>query len=386
MLKLAPQQEEALGKVKDAHWLQTLRDNLHGQNGHFLVLIGDERQLLPFGGSFLSALTVVKTLLANSVAQWWRYSLAQELTDLEGNPIDWQKLSGIQGPDRHSQLCGLINKSLRWPAGYQGKLVLILDNLELLIPNRAVNQLHPFESAYLEHILSWAGRDELIVRSGNLILAWVRSQGDLHPWLRTETSNIVFQELPRPDQTTKADFILWQTEQLWAAESNDSVQSAVQRAEKLAGLSRGLSLHQLAKLLKGKTNDQFAGVGQIQTELKEKRQQNLMAEAGDVLTLLEAPLSLDKLGGLKAIKKYLLAVLERFCAGNGTAQGSLLFMGPPGTGKTAVAAALAQEADLACISPLNVQEKWLGASERNLERLLQACLQYAPLILFLDEL
>ena len=49
----------------------------------------------------------------------------------------------------------------------------------------------------------------------------------------------------------------------------------------------------------------------------------------------------------------------------------LLFTGPMGTGKTFVAEAFAKESGLTAIKLKNFRSKWVGATEGNLERILQ---------------
>lgn len=406
--------KESVSQVFDCDWLRILQSNLSGISGHFLVMIGDERQLFPFGGHFVSAINIVRFLLNGSVAQWWRYSLTRGLTDLGGSLIAWEKFlpysySGAMArnsSDNIAQLLGLLTAALQWPAGYQGRMVLILDNLELMVPARTNDIFYHHEAALLEYALYWAGKDEAIAKSGNFILAWARNRSALHPWLREKESKIIFQELPSLNVSTKTTFILQKAEQMCFADDAKTWHQISAHADELSRLSMGMNLHELNNLLTSVSP--ASGLHQLKRELEIKRKDGLLAEASDVLSLIESPLALDDLGGLSKVKPYLNSVLDRFCGtwsngdlsdtddrdtgSNGTnihgvgSFGNLLFMGPPGTGKTAVATALAKKAGLLCVSPLNVQEKWIGASERNLERLLQACLKFAPLILFLDEL
>ncbi len=70
----------------------------------------------------------------------------------------------------------------------------------------------------------------------------------------------------------------------------------------------------------------------------------------------------------------------------------ILFFGPPGCGKTLLAAAIATEIDAAfyCVDSASVMSKWLGESEKNVANLFQNARKSAeeghPAMVFLDEI
>jgi SpoVK/Ycf46/Vps4 family AAA+-type ATPase len=144
---------------------------------------------------------------------------------------------------------------------------------------------------------------------------------------------------------------------------------------------------------------------QPQTERSEEMMdQPPKAEAGtgekasyDELVLQEKPnVSWNQVVGIesgkKAIKEAIVYPVERpDLFPLGWPRGILLF-GPPGCGKTLLAAAVATEIDAAFVSvdAASVMSKWLGEAERNVAKLFNQARNTAnngrPAILFIDEL
>src|SRR5258708_10596847 len=64
----------------------------------------------------------------------------------------------------------------------------------------------------------------------------------------------------------------------------------------------------------------------------------------------------------------------------------LLLAGPPGTGKTIIAEALARESGFNLVKMRNIQDKWIGSSERNLGLVTNLLKDLHPSIVFADEI
>jgi len=68
--------------------------------------------------------------------------------------------------------------------------------------------------------------------------------------------------------------------------------------------------------------------------------------------------------------------------------GGVLLFGPPGTGKTMIAKAIATEIDatMFVISPAQLMSKWVGEAEQNVRKLFTAAKQEEKSIIFIDEI
>jgi len=118
-----------------------------------------------------------------------------------------------------------------------------------------------------------------------------------------------------------------------------------------------------------------------------------MLDLVDVRAPEEVELSLDDLvltaGQEDEVHKIVKAIEHRdYLAQIGLREiGKLLFVGPPGTGKTSVARALAQELDLPFVEVKlsMITSQYLGETAKNVEKTFEVAKRLAPCILFMDE-
>jgi len=136
-----------------------------------------------------------------------------------------------------------------------------------------------------------------------------------------------------------------------------------------------------------------AFVGEDEASLAVEGEPVVYAE-GDV-GLFERPrVSLADVGGMENVKQQLeLSLLgplrnpELAKAFGTSARGGLLLYGPPGCGKTFIAAAIAGElgANFYPIEIADILDIYTGSSERNLHQVFEVARRNAPCVLFIDE-
>jgi SpoVK/Ycf46/Vps4 family AAA+-type ATPase len=120
-----------------------------------------------------------------------------------------------------------------------------------------------------------------------------------------------------------------------------------------------------------------------------------MVKRSRVLEVRDPQFGFGDIGGYHAIKdfvqKYIINVLKKPDRarhfGLGLPKG-LLFFGPPGTGKSLFANALAREVQLPFINLVteNIYSKWLGESGQNMKNAITLAEKMSPAIVFVDEI
>lgn len=152
----------------------------------------------------------------------------------------------------------------------------------------------------------------------------------------------------------------------------------------------GLNLHHVESILLESYHRAKDFDPDIMKELKSE-----MVKRSKVLEVRDPQFSFKDIGGYHAIKefvqKYIINVLKRpekaRRFGLGLPKG-LLFFGPPGTGKSLFANALASEVQLPFINLLteNIYSKWLGESGQNMKNAINMAEKMSPAIVFVDEI
>ncbi len=89
---------------------------------------------------------------------------------------------------------------------------------------------------------------------------------------------------------------------------------------------------------------------------------------------------------MEEVKKDLLVIAESIREGRTSrVPMGILFTGPMGTGKTFVAEAFAKECGLTTIKLKNFRSKWVGATEGNLEKILNVIKAIGQVVVIIDE-
>ena len=227
------------------------------------------------------------------------------------------------------------------------------------------------------------GRDAQIGELQHIVVAITSDLHDINERLRRSGARWEQIEIPFPDFEERTTFI---STLLDNPENEVHLADGISR-EDVARLTTGLRYIDLEDIVLRASYQQQP----ISAPLVKARKDEIVAsEFEEVLQIVENDFGFESLGGMNEIKDDLLEnVVKPMRSGNyRIAPQGLLFMGPAGTGKTRLARALAKEAGVTFVElqPSKIFSKWIGDTERRLERALTAIKAMTPCIVFIDEI
>jgi ATP-dependent 26S proteasome regulatory subunit len=260
------------------------------------------------------------------------------------------------------------------------QVAVVIDEAATIAPPAELAMLGPADRTVLVLLKLW-GRDPKIIASGNLILLLAADVADLHPDLRGAASGWRAVEVPLPDEPARRAFIDYYTTSRGVALADGLSPEALGR------LTAGLNLRHIEDIL-------LAGAergGVTAALVKQRKDEVIRTEFSEVAEMLDPlPGGLGALGGLAHVKAWVEAeVIAPMTQGRiQDVPKGILLVGPPGTGKTYLARALAGAVNMNCVSlqAAKIQSSLVGASERALARFFRFARSLAPTIVFVDEI
>lgn len=169
---------------------------------------------------------------------------------------------------------------------------------------------------------------------------------------------------------------------------------AKERAAKLASLTTGMTRDEVKKLLApGAAEAPPPDVSPAEKARREadrliarRKREILERECFGLVEFLAPEYGFEVVGGMDEVKKDLTLLAENIREGRTSrVPMGILFTGPMGTGKTFVAEAFAKECGLTTIKLKNFRSKWVGATEGNLEKILNVVKAIGQVVVIIDE-
>ena len=260
---------------------------------------------------------------------------------------------------------------------------LIIDYLHHLAPALGVPTRHEV-SEIVETLQRWSTAPA-IREHNHVIILLAPDRASVHPELHGTDSRIKTVEIKRPDRKDRFDFLQWLSSFpdyaiLTKTEVVDGQQQHM--IDELANMSSGLNyveLRDFVVTMQRRKNDDWRKL------LMALRTEIINRESGGLLVTKESNFHLRDVAGYHYVRQYVDPLLPRLREGRADFAGILL-VGPPGTGKSFYAAALAADAGVNMVAMRNLRQMYVGQSERNLEQVLAVAGSLSPVIIFVDEI
>jgi SpoVK/Ycf46/Vps4 family AAA+-type ATPase len=282
-------------------------------------------------------------------------------------------------------------------------IAVILDYAEKLIPfNLDEGQGDREQLQALEVVQRWA-LDPLIRKTDNIIILLTTNIGQIPPSVYAEGSGCRAIRVPLPDEHERAAFIRFKMTtgrpKLVPLHSADFGATLEGQAAKLARITQGMRLTDIdnvsrrvyVEFQKSQKNNAEQGktiVMMKAEDVQRAKAEVIQAQSAQLLEIVPPVRGFNEIGGLENLKQYLRKRTSLMSSRDHSplVPSGLLLAGPPGTGKTIIAEALALESGFNLVKMRNIQDKWIGSSERNLELVLNLLKDLHPVVVFVDEI
>ncbi len=257
------------------------------------------------------------------------------------------------------------------------KIAVIIEYAEFVVPRGDPLQLGGAFSSNVVKVLGWAN-DPAILRSDIVTVLIAEGLHDLNS-LAVENPHAAALNIPLPSESEMSEYI-----QMLSAGSLPDLPSKCDvpleaLSRRLTGLSRVGAYTVLARAIKNEKKITSSWLTRMKKERIEKECQGL-------LEFLESPFTLDNLSGSESVKTWLRedAVLMRQGISYALPMGYLI-TGRIGTGKTFLIQCWAGELGVPCVIFKNFRDRWVGATESNLEKIFSILRALGQVVVFVDE-
>jgi SpoVK/Ycf46/Vps4 family AAA+-type ATPase len=279
-------------------------------------------------------------------------------------------------PTQPARVLSLVEQALRsgcLPGPGHDRVLFLLEYAETVAPAAEIGGMNDEDRTNLVTLLRWAVEPPLPPAALTVVLI-AANLADLHPQLR-QASRVEVIAIPSPDHATRRDYI--------EALLRENGFELAMTPDQLAQASGGLSLLHLEHLCRSASAQ---GRPLALEEVRARKKAVLKQELHDMIELVEPEFGLDAIAGLEPVKRFMREVVRAIRDGDlMMVPRGITLLGPPGVGKTALVQALAKECGFNFVRIVNPRDKWVGQSERNYWKILQALRALTPLVVLEDE-
>jgi AAA+ superfamily predicted ATPase len=257
------------------------------------------------------------------------------------------------------------------------RIAVIIEFAEFVVPRGDAAHLGGPFAANTVKVLGWAN-DPAIVQSNIVTVLISEGLHDLSE-LVVENPHAASLHLPLPDEDEMVAYVrTLAAAQFPELEARSDVPLDT-IARRLTGLSRVGARTAIALAMGNDRRITSTWLGSIKKDLIEREGQGL-------LDFVESAFTLDNVAGHDAVKAWLREDAELLRRGSLRALPmGYLIAGRIGTGKTFLVQCWAGELGIPCVVFKNFRDRWVGATESNLEKIFAILRALGQVVVFVDE-
>lgn len=257
------------------------------------------------------------------------------------------------------------------------KIAVVIDFAEFVVPRGDPVSLGGPFSANVVKVLGWAN-DPAILHANIVTVLLAEQLHDLNE-LVAENPHAVALRVPLPGEPEMVEYLqALVATQMPELPANSDVPMD-QLARRLTGLSRVGARRVLSLAIRN--GERITGKW-----LTRMKKDAIERECAGLLEFIESGFTLDHVAGLDAVRTWLRedAELLRRGALHALPMGYLI-AGRIGTGKTFIVTCWAGELGIPCVVFKNFRDRWVGATESNLEKIFAVLRALGQVVVFVDE-
>lgn len=284
--------------------------------------------------------------------------------------------SGTKLPKEAVVALEFIDLFLRWAKETQIRVAVVLDFVQFLVPQSDPSQMSDRSVETLIRLQDWA-RDEELLKAHHATVLLTENLGNLSRSL-VESVNCHKLQLSLPAAPEIREYLTALSKEFEGLEAASELPLDT-LAVGLVGLTKINIRHMVALALRNQERINASYVSKLKKELIEKECQGL-------LEFIDSRRKLDDVAGLDAVKDWLRRDCQLLKQGKLQAMPmGYLLTGRIGTGKTWLANCLAGEMGIPFVVLKNFRDKWMGATEANLEKIFTVLRALGQVLVFVDE-
>ena len=377
-------------------WANEMRDLFRSGSAAQFLIHGSVFDVVPHNGRLLSVPVFLEQVMFASYDVVLRYDRSRGVRATRGAE-DWGDwLQNALGRDSSSQTLvrepgsalELIDRYLLRtlnlqalpggsPAGKPKRIAVIIEFAEFVVPRGDAIQLGGPFAANTVKVLGWAN-DPAIVQSNIVTVLLSEGLHDLNS-LVVENPHAAALHVPLPSESDMLAYVAALSQTQFpdlAAKSDVPIETL---ATRLTGLSRVGARTAISLALGNDKRITAPWLAEIKKELIEREGQGL-------LDFVESPFTLDNVAGHDAVKAWLREDTDLLKKGALRALPmGYLIAGRIGTGKTFLVQCWAGELGIPCVVFKNFRDRWVGATESNLEKIFAILRALGQVVVFVDE-